>query len=592
MTAVVGDNSNTHNNSGYAGNNAGVATIPDVVTKDGKTYKVIGVGHYAFAYNQFVTAIALGANITSVDAAAFVGSPKLETITVAEGNTSYSSADGILYDAVGYYLYCYPAGKVSNIYAVPDTVKTIGRYAFYGNRNLTELTVPDSVRTIGEEAFGGCSNLQSITLPFIGASKTTTKTFAYAFGSVPSSLKHVTINGGKLCSSAFYGCSYIESITLPAEDTMIPYRCFEDCYKLSRLIFTDTAEASKELEEGYVILPERITSIGDSAFSDCDALTFVQLPRAMKTIGYNAFYGCSALERVEIPAGVTSIGSQAFDRCTKLQEFSVDEANTAYASDRWDVLFTKDMAKLIAYPANRKWPYYNVPESVTTISSYAFNGCANLVNLFIPNSVTVIGSSGYYGGDGVLNCPGMTICAYTDSVAYTYAGERNLNAWPMDDYELQGIEIYALPEQTIVPVGELSMKGLYVVASYGGRELQLDDYSLSYSADATGMQTVTVSAEGHTVAFNVLVYDERTQSLIDFGALNLKNGTVGYVAGYNEAGQMVHLESVSIMNGNAMLVLDKTVDAHEVKLFVMDGSTFKPAGAAILPKAVQCKRQS
>ena len=94
--------------------------------------------------------------------------PRLESFTVSKDNEYYASTDGVLYDISGLYLYIYPGGKSDESYSVPDSVKTIGMYAFYDNEYLRTLTAGRSVTAIYRQAFCGLTNLSEITLPFIG----------------------------------------------------------------------------------------------------------------------------------------------------------------------------------------------------------------------------------------------------------------------------------------------------------------------------------------------------------------------------------------------------------------------------------------
>ena len=65
-------------------------------------------------------------------------------------------------------------------------------------------------------------------------------------------------------------------------------------------------------------ISESVTSIGDSAFTECIGLTSVTIPNSVTSIGYEAFYGCSGLTSVTISESVTSIGSSAFSECIGL----------------------------------------------------------------------------------------------------------------------------------------------------------------------------------------------------------------------------------------------------------------------------------
>ena len=555
MTAVVGDNSDRENNSGYYGNNGGCVVIPADVTKDGKTYQVIGIGQYAFDCNLTLKSVVIGPKVTSIDSTAFLDTPSLQSFAVAEGSTSYSAADGVLFDAIGYYLYRYPAGKSDSSYTVPDNVKNIGPYAFanvhaltelalpddlrsigkYALKkcdNLTELVIPDAVQTIGTAALVGCSKLQTLTVPFFGKSRSDGAVFGYLFdvAIVPDSLKTVIVTGDTLPREAFAYCYDVESIFLPAQDA-VPEKCFYNCESLTRLVFAGTEAESEHLEPGQVMIPGQITEIGEYAFSGCTSLT----------------------------------------------EFIVAEDNPNYCSDQWGVLYTKDMTALISYPASRKWPYYNVSEKTKTLEAKAFYGCANLVNLYIPNSVTQFKSSCVYA------CPGMTICAYTDSEAYTYADDRSLNVWPMDNYTLQGIEIYALPEQ-VVQKGEDALRGLYVTANYGGKALQLDNYTVSYDPDKSGVQTVTVSFDGYTECFQILLYDGETEYLADFGQVQIESGTVGYIALYDEKGKMLKIEDAVQLDGRVVLVTPKTEKVQTAKLFLLKEGSLVPVGTPVKPR--------
>lgn len=73
---------------------------------------------------------------------------KLEQIRVEQGNPSYSSVDGILFDQTGETLILYPSGKTADTYVVPETVDTIDAYSFSGNHHLISIEIPETVTTI------------------------------------------------------------------------------------------------------------------------------------------------------------------------------------------------------------------------------------------------------------------------------------------------------------------------------------------------------------------------------------------------------------------------------------------------------------
>lgn len=144
-----------------------------------------------------------------------------------------------------------------------------------------------------------------------------------------------------------------------------------------------------------VAIPEGVTTIGDAAFHFCENLEYVNIPKSVTHIGANAFDKCNRLKSITIPADIESIGVAAF--CNKgLQSIEVDESNPYFSSDD-GILFNKDKTTLLAYPSQRKRPFYLIPSSVTEIADCAF-GWANIGQIFIPTSVTKIGDDSFFRG--------------------------------------------------------------------------------------------------------------------------------------------------------------------------------------------------
>lgn len=79
-----------------------------------------------------------------------------------------------------------------------------------------------------------------------------------------------------------------------------------------------TAIISYRAKEANYVIPDSVTSIGESAFSDCDSLTSIKISNNVISIGSNAFYGCISLKSINIPDSVTSIGDDAFRECDSL----------------------------------------------------------------------------------------------------------------------------------------------------------------------------------------------------------------------------------------------------------------------------------
>ncbi len=115
---------------------------------------------------------------------------------------------------------------------IGDGITSIGDYAFYSCRGLTELTLPNSVTSIGWYAFQGCTGLTELTLP-----NSVTSIGGCAFEGC-NGLTELTLPNTleRIVASAFRGCSGLTELTLPSSVTRIGKNAFSDCSGLEKII--------------------------------------------------------------------------------------------------------------------------------------------------------------------------------------------------------------------------------------------------------------------------------------------------------------------------------------------------------------------
>ncbi|MBQ5926954.1 MAG: leucine-rich repeat protein, partial [Clostridia bacterium] len=276
-----------------------------------------GVGEYAFYKAQLLSNVVLPESVEIINRCAFMEASALNsvvlpsTLTSIEEYTFYSCynilqielPETLEYIGTGAFRNCLGLGlKIENnaivntdedTFVIPDSVKEIGDYAFYGcgvNQPIdadgnTELwgtdilVIGDGVTKIGKNAF---ANFISLTDVQIGANVET------------------------IGEKAFYKATALKNVTFGEKVTSIGKRAFYGCTALES-----------------IVLPESVTVIDDYTFYKCEKVKSISLGSGVTTIGKYAFYGCKELKSLSIPESVVSIGKLAFRNASEVKSLVI-----------------------------------------------------------------------------------------------------------------------------------------------------------------------------------------------------------------------------------------------------------------------------
>ena len=241
--------------------------IYHVTIEDGVT----SIGDYAFYANSNIESVSLSDSITSINQYAFCYCRKISNMNIPP-NIEY----------IGYSAFC--ACEVWDVeLTLPNSIISLGDYAFASCYSITKLKIPDAITEIGEGVFYSCNSITELNIP-----ENITSIGKYSFQGL--GIKELVIPGtvNKLGFGAFSATS-VENVEISEGVNDIGAYCFQECRDLK-----------------HIALPNGITEINMGTFDNCLSLKLLDIPYGVTSIDNFAIPG--SLVSLRIPETVTYIG--------------------------------------------------------------------------------------------------------------------------------------------------------------------------------------------------------------------------------------------------------------------------------------------
>lgn len=312
----------------------------------------------AFRGSRTLKSVNIPKTVTSLNNETFIDCSALLNIKVDAENAQYCDIDGVLYNKDKTELIAFPNGKTGS-YSIPDGTESIGPWAFYGCKGITEIKLPSGIKSLEEAALYGCDSLQEITIP-----------------------EGVERLGYKSLSS----CVSLGIVRLPKSLTYVSD--FIDSYGTRRTIY-------------YAGTTKQWTDLGME--SEVDSINIICSDSASANGIYYSVNDDGNLnirffdpdsEKITIPAVIEGKTVEQFDftllrSLPKLKEITVDPKNKNYSSAD-GILLDKSGETLLVCPAAKEGAPLKLPSTVKNIDEGAFSSCNAIISLVVPDSMTEI----------------------------------------------------------------------------------------------------------------------------------------------------------------------------------------------------------
>lgn len=365
-----------------------VAVVPESIESYGKSYLVTAIGDNVMGTevnywpgtvcstteNHEIVGLVLPSKLLTVGKAAFSGCTELASVKFA------ADADGLRYlESIDSFAFYKTAVESLDL---PDTLTSVGDYAFREISGLHSLTLPCGSTSWGTGTFYLTSASDELVIPEGCISAPALTTGAQSI-SIPASLSgtvevyaknatSVTFGSPSQCSTLKLEYGQVEELDVPDGVQNLYLKGSSNHVGLPGTLKVMTSFNVNGVEE--LDIPSSVTTISGLAFTNNTTLRSVRIPSSVGlTIGSYAFSLCSALETIEMGEGVVSLCGNAFSNCDALREVTIPASVRGSFADVFNSCDSLQSI-LFAYGSN-----------ITEVSRIA-RDCPALVTVALPDN--------------------------------------------------------------------------------------------------------------------------------------------------------------------------------------------------------------
>ncbi len=365
-------------------------SLPLISLPDSVTY----LGESAFEGCSLLSSFKMSNSIKLIDSSAFRGCTSLPSITIPDSVTYLGES-------------AFEGCSLLSSFKMPNIIKSIEPFTFRDCTSLPTIAIPVSVETIGASAFQDCTSLHTIIIPdsvtYLGES-------AFEGCSILSSVK-ISNSIKSIESFTFRGCISLQSIFIPDSVETIGLSAFQGCTSLTSLN-----------------LGNSIISVGGSAFKSCNSLTSLVIHGYVTIAGDDAFDGkfYDSDGKMELEPTATMLADSTFNKvdgkwikqvptpsedppvsggCGENVTYELDISTGTLAINGFGQMDNYNQTNSPWFHlSNAPWFSYKnyiktvvIGNSVTSIGDNAFYCCTSITYVNIPDSITSIGKFAFDG---------------------------------------------------------------------------------------------------------------------------------------------------------------------------------------------------